>query len=127
MVGTKATVEEFIDAFVAAWPSQDAARVAAFFSDDAVYHNIPMTPITGRPAIEAAIAAMMGMGGEVSVDVVHIVAEGPIVMVERVDHFVSPHRTIALPMVGVFEVRDGAIVAWRDYFDSTQAAPPPSP
>lgn len=118
----KETVRELIDAFVAAWPRQDATKVAAFFCDSAVYHNIPMEPVVGRPAIEATIAAMMAMGGQVSVEVAHILAEGPIVMVERVDRFVSPDRSITLPMVGVFEVAEGMIVAWRDYFDSAQAA-----
>ena len=26
-------------------------------------------------------------------------------------------KTIALPVAGVFELRDGKIAAWRDYFD----------
>jgi len=32
-----------------------------------------------------------------------------------------PHPAGALPVVGVFEVRGGRIVAWRDYFDLRQA------
>jgi limonene-1,2-epoxide hydrolase len=27
---------------------------------------------------------------------------------------------VALPVSGTFEVRDGRIVAWRDYFDMNQ-------
>jgi limonene-1,2-epoxide hydrolase len=114
----KETVEEFVAAFVSAWPDRDAARVASFFSDDAVYHNIPMEPVEGRKAIEATLASFMTMGGQVRVDVGHIAAEGAIVMVERVDYFVGDQRTITLPVVGVFEVHDGKITAWRDYFDS---------
>jgi limonene-1,2-epoxide hydrolase len=33
----------------------------------------------------------------------------------------KPDHAGALPVVGVFEVRDGRIVAWRDYFDLRQA------
>ncbi|WP_375484579.1 SgcJ/EcaC family oxidoreductase [uncultured Mycobacterium sp.] len=120
MTTPKETVEEFVAAFVSAWPDRDAARVASFFSDDAVYHNIPMEPVDGRKAIEATLASFMTMGGQVRVDVGHIVAEGAIVMVERVDHFVGDQRTITLPVVGVFEVHDGKITAWRDYFDSAR-------
>ena len=29
-------------------------------------------------------------------------------------------RTIALPVAGFFEVHDGKITAWRDYFDMGQ-------
>jgi limonene-1,2-epoxide hydrolase len=29
----------------------------------------------------------------------------------------------SLPVVGVIELRDGVIHAWREYFDSVQASP----
>lgn len=119
------TVRDFITVFVSSWAKKDAAQVTSFFSDDAVYHNMPMDPVVGRQAIEATLAAFMMMGGHVRVDISHIVAEGPVVMVERVDHFVGSERTIALPVVGVFEVHDGKITAWRDYFDSAQLAVQP--
>ena len=109
-------------AFIAAWPHRDAAALEPFFSEGAVYHNIPMEPIEGRDAILTAFAEFMKMGGQVRVDITHIVADGPIVMTERVDHFVGPEQTISLPVMGVFEVQDGVITAWRDYFDLTQSS-----
>lgn len=118
MTTPKQTVQDFIAAFASAWPDRDAARVASYFSKDAVYHNMPMEPVKGRDAIQAAVAGFMTMGGQVMVDIGHIVAEGPVVMVERVDHFVGSELTIVLPVVGVFEVHEGKITAWRDYFDS---------
>ena len=45
---------------------------------------------------------------------------GNVVMTERVDVFVQPERTIELPVMGTFEVVDGKIAAWRDYFDLNQ-------
>ncbi|ORW03277.1 hypothetical protein AWC14_05515 [Mycobacterium kyorinense] len=111
-----------MDVFASAWANRDAARVASFFSEDAVYHNIPMDPVQGRDAITATVAGFMTMGGHVTVDIRHIVAAGAVVMVERVDHFVGTERTIDLPVVGVFEVHDGKITAWRDYFDSGKLA-----
>ena len=107
--------------FISAWPEGDAAALASYFSDDAVYHNIPLEAVRGREAISEVLAGFMAMGGTVDVDVAHIVSDGPIVMVERVDHFVRPERTISVPMAGVFEVRNGLIGAWRDYFDLAQA------
>jgi limonene-1,2-epoxide hydrolase len=114
------TIEAFVAAFIAAWPGGDATELASFFSEDAVYHNGPMEPIRGREAIHASLASFMGMGGEVGVDIGHLVADGAIVMTERVDRFVGTAKTISLPVMGVFEVRDGAITAWRDYFDLNQ-------
>jgi limonene-1,2-epoxide hydrolase len=37
-----------------------------------------------------------------------------------VDHAIGTEKTISLPIMGVFEVHDGAITAWRDYFDPSQ-------
>ena len=31
-----------------------------------------------------------------------------------------PDRTVSLPVMGVFELADGKITAWRDYFDMAQ-------
>ena len=36
------------------------------------------------------------------------------------DVFRMPGTTIELPVMGTFEVRDGKIAAWRDYFDLNQ-------
>lgn len=113
-------VQDFVATFIAAWPERDAARLASFFSEDAVYHNMPMEPVNGREAIQAALAAFMEMGGRVDVDMRHIVADGAVVMTERVDHFIRPGMTISLPVAGIFEIRSGAISAWREYFDLNQ-------
>jgi len=114
------TVRDFIAAFREAWPIGDAARLGSFFADDAVYHNMPLEPVQGRAAILATFAEFMSMGGHVGVDIAHMVAEGSIVMVERVDHFIRGDMAVSLPMIGVIEVHDGVITAWRDYFDLAQ-------
>ncbi|HEX5265834.1 MAG TPA: limonene-1,2-epoxide hydrolase family protein [Acidimicrobiales bacterium] len=115
-----ATPAQIVSEFIAAWPDKDVARLASFFSEDAVYHNIPMEPVKGREAIQATFAGFMGMADQIRFDTLQLVAEGPVVMTERVDHFIGPERTISLPVMGVFEVNDGAITAWRDYFDMNQ-------
>jgi limonene-1,2-epoxide hydrolase len=52
--------------------------------------------------------------------VINIAANGPVVMTERVDVFTLPHKSFELPVMGTFEVSDGKINAWRDYFDMNQ-------
>lgn len=115
-----ATPAQIVSEFLDAWPDKDAARLASFFSEDAVYHNIPLEPIKGRDAIAATFAGFMGMADQIRFDTLQLVAEGPVVMTERLDHFIGPERTVSLPVMGVFEVHDGAITAWRDYFDMNQ-------
>jgi limonene-1,2-epoxide hydrolase len=121
MPASAQTLQDFIAAFIKAWPTADPAPLGSFFDEDAIYHNVPLEPVTGRTAIMATLAQFMSMGGQVDVDIVHMVAEGPIVMTERVDHFTRDDgTTISLPIMGVIEVHDGLIAAWRDYFDLGQ-------
>jgi limonene-1,2-epoxide hydrolase len=56
----------------------------------------------------------------VEFEVLAIAADGGTVLTERVDTFFLPDREIALPVMGTFEVADGRITAWRDYFDLNQ-------
>ena len=44
----------------------------------------------------------------------NIASDGPVVLTEQVDVFKLPDKSIELPVMGTFEVRDGKIAAWRD-------------
>jgi limonene-1,2-epoxide hydrolase len=116
---------EVVRRFCEAWSSDMATDgLAAFFTDDAVYHNIPLKPVAGRDDIENAIATFIrpGRPGIESIDfrVINIAANGPVVMTERVDVFTLPGRSFELPVMGTFEISDGKIKSWRDYFDTNQ-------
>ena len=51
---------------------------------------------------------------------INIAAGGPVVMTERIDVFTLAGKTFDLQVMGAFEVNDGKIKAWRDYFDPSQ-------
>ncbi|HEY1925922.1 MAG TPA: limonene-1,2-epoxide hydrolase family protein [Caulobacteraceae bacterium] len=111
--------------FCAAWSDNvGTAELAAFFTDDAVYHNIPLAPVNGREAIANNISTFIRPGApgieSIQFRVINIAANGPIVMTERVDVFKLPHKSFELPVMGTFEISDGKIRAWRDYFDMNQ-------
>jgi limonene-1,2-epoxide hydrolase len=95
-------------------------KLVAYFTDDAVYHNIPVASVTGRDAIRATIEMFTTGVERVEFRVLHIAAAGDVVLTERVDVFVLPGKVIELPVMGTFELRDGRIAAWRDYFDLNQ-------
>ena len=116
---------EVVRRFCAAWSDNlGTAELAAFFTDDAVYHNIPQAPVAGREAIASTIDSFIRPGppGIESIEfrVINIAANGPVVMTERVDVFRLSGRSFELPVMGTFEVSDGKINAWRDYFDVNQ-------
>ena len=110
-----------IDDFMAAWGAMDLDRIMSFFDTDAVYINMPMDPPNrGLEAIRAMIGGFLGMAQAVEF-VVHHQAENTatgVVMNERTDRFhLQDGRWAALRVMGVFELRGGKILAWRDYFD----------
>ena len=111
---------DLVDRFVAAWRSLDVDEIMGFFSDDAVYTNIPIDPPSeGKEAIRKTIEGFVGMATAIDF-VVHRTAENPaagVVMNERTDRFRLGDRWIEARVMGVFELRGGKITAWRDYFD----------
>jgi limonene-1,2-epoxide hydrolase len=111
---------DVVTRFCAAWSEGDLDAVMAFFTDDAVYHNIPVDPVTGTDAIRVTIEGFTAGVDSIEFRVGNIAAQGDVVLTERVDVFTLPGRTISLPVMGSFELRDGRIAAWRDYFDMNQ-------
>jgi limonene-1,2-epoxide hydrolase len=99
-------------------PSEESlTEILACFTDDAVWHNIPVDPAVGKPAIEAVFKHLAPVSEGVTINVKNIVTSGTTVIVERVDTHLGGGKTIVIPACGVFETRDGLISAWRDYFD----------
>jgi limonene-1,2-epoxide hydrolase len=116
---------EVVRRFCAGWSANiRTVELVAFFSADAVYHNIPQAPVTGREDIANAIDSFIRPGppGIESIEfrVINIAANGPVVMTERVDVFRLSDRSFELQVMGTFEITDGKIDAWRDYFDANQ-------
>ena len=110
-------VQRFCDAFgKGATPTE----LVEYFTDDAVYHNIPVEPAVGHEAILGLLNMFVTPAERVEFRVLNIVADGDTVLTERVDVFHLPHAVIELPVMGTFEVRAGKIAAWRDYFDLNQ-------
>jgi limonene-1,2-epoxide hydrolase len=111
---------DIVRRFCAAWSDGNLDALIAFFTDDAVYHNIPIDPVTGKEAIQATVAGFTQGVEKIEFRVHNLAADGNTVLTERVDVFHLPGKTIELPVMGTFEVRDGKIAAWRDYFDLNQ-------
>src|SRR3954468_785207 len=93
--------------FCESWAKGDLDATMAFFTDDAVYHNIPVAPVNGTDAIRATIAGFTTGVQQVEFRVLHIAAAGDVVLTERVDVFDFGGSKIELPVSGTFELRDG--------------------
>lgn len=112
------SADELVTEFCQLWSSPDPEKLASYFAEDAVYHNIPMEAVQGRQAIKEFIAGFTAAFDGIDFRVHRQVSDGAVVMNERTDVMRSKDgKEIPLPVTGVFEVHDGQIAAWRDYFD----------
>jgi limonene-1,2-epoxide hydrolase len=110
--------EKIVTEFCNAWPRKNIDELLGFFTDDAVYHNIPMEPAKGKEAIRGVINTFLPMAKSLHFKILNSVGSGNVVFNERVDIFdLGNGKTISLPVAGVFEVTGSKISAWRDYFD----------
>lgn len=114
--------DQIIKDFCEAWGRADLDSIMNAFTEDAVYHNIPMAPCQGKAEIENFIKGFLTTSpGGIDFAVRHQAAAGNVVINERVDTLVMEGKKVALPVCGVFELNaDGKITAWRDYFDMGQ-------
>ena len=116
--------DDVVRAMVESWNAlqPDPEKFSKFFAEDAVWHNIPMEPAVGRDAIRGAFVGFVDRLDKVHFEIHLQVASGNVVMNERTDTFTVDGRVAPLRVMGVFEVADGFITAWRDYFDLAEAS-----
>ncbi len=111
-----ALIRRFIDACVRA----DADELAGYFSEDAVWWNAPWKPVVGREAIRETFRRGAQQMTARPWEIRHILARDGVVLTERVDRFLVGDTPVDVPCMGAFELRDGRIAAWRDYWDLRQ-------
>ncbi|MFU8816212.1 MAG: limonene-1,2-epoxide hydrolase family protein [Pseudomonadales bacterium] len=109
--------ERIIRDFIAAWSRLDPTELAEYFTDDGCYYNIPAQPVRGRGNVEQFIRGFTASWTATEWELVSIAAVGERVYAERVDRIKSKQGDVDLPCAGVFDMENGKIREWRDYFD----------
>ena len=115
------TAEEVVREFCVAVASRDAATLGEYFHPDAVFHDLPKQPQRGREAVLAGLAAIFARFELVTFEIKNLAVAGEVVLTERVDWLGSGNQRAPIPVMGAFEVHDGLIYHWRDYFDQAFA------
>ena len=104
-------------AFLAALERLDIDGALALAADDIVYQNVPLPPARGKAAVEKQLRLLARYGTGFEARTHHIAADGQVVLTERTDVLRAGAFEAEFWVCGTFEVRDGEIVLWRDYFD----------
>jgi len=108
-----ATVKAFLDAL----SRLDTDAALNLLAEDVVYQNVSLPKATGK----AAVAKQLALFGRYCTGfeaINHrIVGDGDTVLTERTDIIEIRKVRSEFWVCGTFEVRNGQIVLWRDYFD----------
>ncbi|HEY4006816.1 MAG TPA: limonene-1,2-epoxide hydrolase family protein [Pseudonocardia sp.] len=111
--GSTATVQAMLDAL----GRLDIDTVLGLLDDDVVYQNVSLPKTRGK----AAVAKQLRLFGRycTAFEAINhrVAADGNIVLTERTDIVEVGGVRSEFWVCGTFEVRDGKIVLWRDYFD----------
>jgi limonene-1,2-epoxide hydrolase len=109
---------ETVQAFMDAMAVKDYDNGLALVADDCEYENMPLGKVHGPAGVRSVLEPFFAPTLENIFVILHAVADGPVVVLERLDRHRLADRWVELPVTGVFEVHDGRITLWRDYFDA---------
>jgi limonene-1,2-epoxide hydrolase len=110
--------------FLHAWDENDFDSAFALMSPDIVYKNTGYPDAVGHDAVRTTLAALID-GTTPMTSVIHQIAENAngAVMTERTDTLHTAKGAVSFPVMGAFDVKDGLISGWRDYFDASPFKP----
>lgn len=108
--------------FFATWEVGGAAlhgAVRRLFMPETVYENVGMSRTVGPDEAIALMDEFERRGGYagIVVETLHQAEAGDVILNERVDQLIAAdgREIMSFRLVGVFEFKDGKLVAWRDY------------
>jgi limonene-1,2-epoxide hydrolase len=105
---------------------QDVDALTALMTDDIVWQiNVPtFKPRVGRDVAREELARQnaISTGGLGGSQVLNIASNDRVVFTERVGVFETMGKRVTLHVTAVYEVENGKIAAWREYYDSVALA-----
>jgi limonene-1,2-epoxide hydrolase len=106
-----------VEGFLNALQDVDYDTADSLLDDDLVYENVGLPTIHGRRRAMKLFRRMDGRTTAFEVKIHRIAADGAAVLTERSDALIIGPLRLQFWVCGVFEVHDGRIALWRDYFD----------
>ncbi len=113
---------DIVQAFLGALEAKEFERAVGYLADDVVYQNVPLPADHGKPAVIRTLKSFERLVTGFEVKMVNIAARDGVVLTERIDILKGPLVHMDLWVCGTFEVKNGKITLWRDYFDLATAA-----
>lgn len=115
------SVDALVRGFIETLSRRDIETAAAMVTDDFEYDNVPIGKAFGPQGLRETLTGFFSMLEDVDWQILRQTSSGDTtagtVLNERDDRVKIAGQWHSLPVAGVFEVRDGRITLWRDYFD----------
>jgi limonene-1,2-epoxide hydrolase len=105
-----------VQTFLFALQDEDFGTAEALAAENLVWQNVGFPTVRGRDRVMKVLRGLEGRGG-FEVKFHRIAAEGNAVLTERTDALIFGPLRLQFWVCGVFELHDGQITLWRDYFD----------
>lgn len=115
MLSTNPT--EIVSTFMKYMENLNYDEALTLVTDDVEYTNIPMGTVRGPEGIRSVLEPFFAPTISNQWVIKAAAENGTTVFMERLDRHQLKNGWAELPVVGVFELRDGKIAKWRDYFD----------
>ena len=106
-----------VEKFLYALRDKDLDTAGALLDDNLVYENVGLPTIRGRRRTMKLFAGMQKPSMGFDVKFHRVAADGNTVLTERTDALIFGRVRLNFWVCGVFEVHEGRITLWRDYFD----------
>jgi limonene-1,2-epoxide hydrolase len=103
--------------FLYAMADGDADLAIALVADDLVYENVSLPTIRGKHRFASGARQFYRRGLGFDVRIHRIAEDDGSVLTERTDAITLGRFRSQFWVCGAFEVHDGEITLWRDYFD----------
>ncbi len=115
------TPDSLVRSFISALSNRDIDTAATMVSEGFEYDNVPIGKAHGAEGLRSTLKGFFGMLEDIDWEIMRQTSSGDLdrgtVLNERDDRVKIAGEWRTLPVCGVFEIENGKIVLWRDYFD----------
>lgn len=118
MTMTEISPAETVRAFLNAVTAFDYDAAMTLIADECVYENMPMGKAIGPAGVRGVLEPFFAPTLENEFRVLRELTNGRTVFTERLDRHRLATGWVELPVAGVWEVENGLITVWREYFDA---------
>jgi limonene-1,2-epoxide hydrolase len=117
MTTTQLSPAETVHAFLNAITAFDYDAAMTLIAPGCEYENMPMAKAIGPAGVRGVLEPFFSPTLENEFIILRELTNGKTVFTERFDRHRLATGWVELPVAGVWEVENGLITVWREYFD----------